>query len=152
MEYLETTFMPKWPMFRSFNLERNWGIGISDIALINAVHCRTKNYATPSRRIAEQCFRDHTSQQIDILHPQLIICFGKKSYDFLNKLYNGPIASIKYFLHPSGQNTRQHPDKQMEIVDKMSQFLNVGRTVPKNKTIPKKRQFEKKSGCQTKPF
>gem|GEM_PF-6669476 len=123
MKYLENSFMPKWPIFRNFDLQRHWGFGLSDIALINAVHCRTSDDKAPNETVARRCFREHTIEQINVLEPRLIICFGKKAYDFLHSLYPKANIPVKYILHPSGQYTKQHPDKQVELVRDIASFL-----------------------------
>ena len=143
MNYLEKSFIQKWPIFRRFDLERNWGINISDIALINAVHCRTIDDKTPSRRIVQRCFKEHTSKQIDILKPRLIICFGKKAYDLLTKLYANSAAPIKYILHPSGQYTNQHPQKQSQLISEIAEILSDETQEKPPSTISKKMYVKK---------
>jgi len=41
---------------------------------------------------------------------------GSMQDDFLHSLYPRANITIKYILHPSGQYTKQHPDKQVQLV------------------------------------
>lgn len=81
--------------------------------------------------------------KLKMLNPRLIICFGKKAYDFLIKLYDNPIAPIKYILHPSGQYTQQHPEKQTVLVNEIAQILNSKKKGKKSSNIHSRNKFRK---------
>ena len=153
MNYLENDFMPRWPIFRNLDLNAHWEINISDIALINAVHCRTIDDATPNDSISMRCFSEYTLKQINLLEPKAIICFGKKAYDFLGKLYHDVTTPIKYILHPSGAYTRQHPEKQVMLVNDVARLLTYKKKPSNEKAglkAPTKYQTRRKSELETK--
>ena len=103
-----STEVDPWPLYRRFILpllaRARTGLGsldVSNIARLNIARSKTVDDSVKlTPRMAGICFNAHTSEQIALLRPKVIVCRYKEAYDWLSEwgaeLVGGiPIAVVR---------------------------------------------------------
>lgn len=70
--------------------------------ITNIVKCLPKSFEgntnrTPTRIEIRNCLKKHLIKEIDLINPDVLICLGRKSYDYLSRIHYNRI----YLEHPA---------------------------------------------------
>jgi hypothetical protein len=85
------SILPRWNLWRILKPTLDAaGVGLDDIAYLNAVPYRTRGDAAPKAHAKDAAWRLVTGPTLEVLRPRLLIALGKKAGDIMARLYRGP--------------------------------------------------------------
>ena len=126
LQLILNKIIPSWPVTGNYFPLEECNLKLNDIAYFNLVRCRTKDNATPSKKMTQMCTVQHFEHWLDFLKPKVVVCIGKWAHDQISDILDHRGIAHDFVNRWRSLSTASRIENKQQVV-----------AVVKNQPLPK---------------